>query len=1853
MAQGQLSFDDIGSAMVAIFEIMTLEGWNDIMYAVQDVAGYWSFVYFVVLVFVGPIFGIQLFLVVISNKFAETKAATKAEKEKMANEAKLKKQASAGTMSMGGGSTWSVHNGSQKDGTDGYSSNPSFEEREELSNENSDGHHRKKNVKSVSEPSLAPVQLPPPMLQRGPPTQSGVKPKNTTSDDRKDEGKPQGMLQVMKKSISHTFMQAVELFADDSTHASEHSTHDQTSDKQLVAQRPGLQRAAPSGASLKSVEFEEGTKTEAASKHGVAKFDDNTRSPRTTSPGGSLSRAGSVNTGKHSKQRSGWRLWRWKLRLFAKSDVLQNTILIVIVFNTVFMMMDHDCDFCEIEVHGNPGGVPLVGGFNCATFKGILESSNLFFTTVFFLEMGIKIGGLGFVAYAKSPINWLDGFVVVTSIIELSNVVSTYKCFLAPAPPNPDCKLLGSQYDECSGGPSMSVLRTFRLVRIVKLLRAFPEIQKQVRILLAVLGSVGALNVLMSIFIIIFCLMGMNLFGGKMATEDIEVSYGAKVYVLLPDDPLAIPRYAQVLSYNRSRVETMPWEVEVRWGEEMADLLGLAADGTVQATAEPGMQNYATIVASVPRLNFDDFWISLVTTFQLLSLANWNDVRQDAIASTNAAFNLYFFILIIVGNWMLLNLFIAILVQGFAEQRADQQQNNLMMMQDRILEELGGLEEEQLAYRLSELFNAIDVDKSNFIDRYELKAALEQLGIFFTAKGVADLMRKYDEDNSGSIDFDEFLTMILEIISDARKAVDARSKTNVKDGEKEKKPIKTENEENGSRTPKKQPLGTARESPSRDVSGVWDRRSSMEAPRTSSSDGVAPAIPSRRNSNQNPVSDKPCAIPVTPTGSLDRPMGAQVSRCLMQPPVPSRLDLGSPEIQSRSLSRDNSTKSLLESRKLSRDGSTTSMDSCHAGGGMSVNGSPSMRAQRSLDTGRGSRRRSDVNQENRSSPVMIGQQKRSTSIVAMRMIHDEEVRRREEEKKLHGEDLEPKVKVPRVGWCLPTDSAPSKFSQQVADHKHFKNVILGCILVSCICLAVEAPSIGEGTLTREILDWADLVTSSFFILECVLKILGHTFLGYIASNWNRLDFLIVTTSLADLIMSRALQGQDVDIQVFKVFRVFRIFRALRPLRIIARAKGLRVLVSTLLSAVRPVLNTTGIALAVFSVFGVLGMQLLSGKMRRCTDPTVFDRRHCIGFDDDGNPREWVNADNNFDNMYRAVMSIFILATQDDWPIHMWAGVDATAKLTGPKQNHNLPMMLFYVVSIVLASYLVVNIFVGVFVDCYTMASGEMIAERLREQKTHKKLTNVKEVFDDPKDPWRMALYKIVTATWFDFLIAFFIISNVVCMGMETYQPGERWVTFGEVNNFFFSFIFGWECFGKLAALYPRRYFASNWNRFDFFIVSVTYLGILIDASARIAAASTPSDGGPPSEPPNLMFLRIQRIFRIFRILRAVRIFKTAKGLYTIAVTMMSSLPALVNLLMMLMLLFFMYGVLGVMLFGHLCSAGDESRPGIEAVRCMLHQPETLLDPHANFYNIGNALLTLFRIATGDAWGEILYACQVEVVGGFPRKVLEETWAHLVDLLKYDPRVLSPQDPRFLAADDDDAALKIAMLSVRRWNETAYGTEDHPEWPISSDTARDWVGMARMALPYCVTDHEMAELEKAKLADCGEGIRCVETCGNPYFANLTLVTFVLVAAFILLQLVIAVLMEQLANQFGQDLSGRKRPEDMIPGCEVLQKPVFARMARRWLYNAERVLAESSPVRIMPAIQEGESEENLSFIDNSRTRNSNSGRSLSPAAHEKPQDDAMGGDAGTDRQDAVGSLDAMSEALHHRRDSGVTG
>merc|ERR1711962_1091392 len=72
---GIVSFDNIGLAGLTVFTCITLEGWTDVMYLVEDTMGnHWIWLYFVTLVIGGSFFVLNLVLGVLSGEFAKEKA---------------------------------------------------------------------------------------------------------------------------------------------------------------------------------------------------------------------------------------------------------------------------------------------------------------------------------------------------------------------------------------------------------------------------------------------------------------------------------------------------------------------------------------------------------------------------------------------------------------------------------------------------------------------------------------------------------------------------------------------------------------------------------------------------------------------------------------------------------------------------------------------------------------------------------------------------------------------------------------------------------------------------------------------------------------------------------------------------------------------------------------------------------------------------------------------------------------------------------------------------------------------------------------------------------------------------------------------------------------------------------------------------------------------------------------------------------------------------------------------------------------------------------------------------------------------------------------------------------------------------------------------------------------------------------------------------------------------------------------------------------------------------------------------------------------------------------------------------
>ena len=71
---GIIHFDNMGNAMLSVFQVITLEGWTKLMYNLMDSnSPIMSVIFFISLVMFGSFFLLNLILAVLMDNFEETK----------------------------------------------------------------------------------------------------------------------------------------------------------------------------------------------------------------------------------------------------------------------------------------------------------------------------------------------------------------------------------------------------------------------------------------------------------------------------------------------------------------------------------------------------------------------------------------------------------------------------------------------------------------------------------------------------------------------------------------------------------------------------------------------------------------------------------------------------------------------------------------------------------------------------------------------------------------------------------------------------------------------------------------------------------------------------------------------------------------------------------------------------------------------------------------------------------------------------------------------------------------------------------------------------------------------------------------------------------------------------------------------------------------------------------------------------------------------------------------------------------------------------------------------------------------------------------------------------------------------------------------------------------------------------------------------------------------------------------------------------------------------------------------------------------------------------------------------------
>ncbi|RDD43883.1 Voltage-dependent L-type calcium channel subunit alpha-1C [Trichoplax sp. H2] len=272
----------------------------------------------------------------------------------------------------------------------------------------------------------------------------------------------------------------------------------------------------------------------------------------------------------HMVQRSE-KFLRLAIRRTVKSRPFFWIVILLVFLNAVTIASEHS-------------GEPL-------WLKDFREATNIVFVALFTLELILKLYGLGAVFYFSSTFNCFDFAVVIASIAEL--IVRSV------------------------GGPKLgiSVFRCIRLLRIFEITKHWKSLSNLVASLISSLRSILSLLFLIGLCIMVFALLGMQLFGGRF--------------------------------------------------------------------------NFAE---GVPRSNFNDFGHAVLSVFQVLSGEDWNEVMYNGIRAYRSsgefvsyAVSLYFVVLVCLGNYTLLNVFLAIAVDNLTKaQEISKDEDEEIMLQKRL-----------------------------------------------------------------------------------------------------------------------------------------------------------------------------------------------------------------------------------------------------------------------------------------------------------------------------------------------------------------------------------------------------------------------------------------------------------------------------------------------------------------------------------------------------------------------------------------------------------------------------------------------------------------------------------------------------------------------------------------------------------------------------------------------------------------------------------------------------------------------------------------------------------------------------------------------------------------------------------------------------------------------------------------------------------------------------------------------------------------------------------------------------------------------------------------------------------------
>jgi hypothetical protein len=233
--------------------------------------------------------------------------------------------------------------------------------------------------------------------------------------------------------------------------------------------------------------------------------------------------------------------------------------------------------------------------------------------------------------------------------------------------------------------------------------------------------------------------------------------------------------------------------------------------------------------------------------------------------------------------------------------------------------------------------------------------------------------------------------------------------------------------------------------------------------------------------------------------------------------------------------------------------------------------------------------------------------------------------------------------------------------------KTFETIMILVIILNTISMAIVYEGASDSYL--ESLSLINDICTYIFIFEVFIKILAFG-KSYFKDNWNKLDFLVVTCSVLSIILMHSISSEVSLLRVApQLIRIIRVLRISKLFKIFKSLKSIRTLVEILIFSLPAMLNVLSLMLLIFFIFAVLGSFLFfnvkSGKV--------------------------INDYFNFQNFHSSMIMLWRISTGESYTNIMIDIVD---------HFNSKSYILYFYSFIILTTYIFLDLFVSVIVDNY-------------------------------------------------------------------------------------------------------------------------------------------------------------------------------------------------------------------------------------------------------------------------------------------------------------------------------------------------------------------------------------------------------------------------------------------------------------------------------------------------------------------------------------------------------------------------